>query len=59
MKLTKEQFEWECDYRLAMSVMKTLLRDGILTKEDYRKAEKCLIEKLSPVWGQLPKLAVQ
>lgn len=58
MKLMKEQFERECDYRLSISIMKTLLRNGILTKEEYNKAEKRLIDRLNPVWGQLPRLAV-
>ena len=44
MKLTKDQYERECNYRLAVAVMKTLLGRGILTKDEYLKADKCLVE---------------
>ena len=58
MKLTKDQYERECNYRLAVTVMKTLLGRGLLTKDEYRKADKRLVEKYNPVWGQLPELAI-
>ncbi len=58
MKLTKDQYERECNYRLAAAIMKTLLGRGILTKEEYRRADKRLVEKYNPVWGQLSGLAM-
>ena len=58
MKLTKDQYERECNYRLAAAIMKTLLGRGILTKDEYRRADKRLVEKYNPVWGQLPGLAI-
>ena len=58
MQLTKDQYERECNYRLAAAIMKTLLVRGILTKDDYRRADKCLVEKYNPVWGQLSGLAM-
>jgi hypothetical protein len=51
-------YERECNYRLAVAVMKTLLGRGLLTKDEYRKADKRLVEKYNPVWGQLPELAI-
>ena len=58
MKLKKDQYERECNYRLAAAIMKTLLGKGILTKDEYRRAVKILVEKYNPVWGQLPGLAM-
>ena len=58
MKLTKEQYERECNYRLAVTIMKTLLGKGLLTNDEYRRVEKRLVEKFNPVWGQLPGLAM-
>ena len=59
MKLTKDQYERECNYRMALAVMKALLTKGILTKDEYRKADKRLVEKYRPVWGQLPALVTR
>ena len=54
MKLTREQFEREGNYRVAMNVMKTLLLRGLLNEAEFRKANQRLIEKYDPVWGQYP-----
>lgn len=54
MKLTKEQFEREGRNRLAMAIMRTLLGKGLLTDEEYRRANERLVERFKPVWGHLP-----
>ena len=54
MKLTKEQFERESNYRLAAAIMRTLLGKGLLTDDEYRKANDRLVERYRPVWGHLP-----
>jgi len=54
MTLTKEQFEREGSYRLAVAIMRTLFGKGLLTKDEYRKANERLVERFKPVWGHLP-----
>ena len=54
MKLSREQFERETSYRLALSIAKALLGKGLLTKEEYRRADEGFVKKYRPVWGHLP-----
>ena len=54
MKLTKEQFEREGNYRLAVAVMRTLRGKGLLTEVEFCKAKECLVDRNNPIWGHLP-----
>ena len=54
MKLTRGQFEREGNYRLAVAIMRTLLGKGLLTEEEYCKANECLVNRYNPIWGHLP-----
>ena len=45
MKLTKEQFEREGNYRLAVAVMRTLRGKGFLTELEYCKANERLVDR--------------
>lgn len=56
MTLTREQFEREGSYRLALQVMKTLLQRGLLNENEFRKAKQRLIRKYNPVWGHYPEM---
>ena len=56
MKLTKEQFEREGNYRLAIAIMQTLLGKGLLTDDEYHRAKDRLVERYKPVWGHLPDM---
>ncbi|MBQ8619935.1 MAG: hypothetical protein IJ418_20840 [Clostridia bacterium] len=51
--LTKEQFERECGYRVALSIMGNLHTQGLLTDKEYGKIEPILVRKYSPVWAGL------
>lgn len=44
MTLTREQFEREGSYRLALQVMKMLRQKGLLNESEFRKARQRLIE---------------
>lgn len=55
MTMTRDQFEREGSYRVALQVMKTLLRKGLLTENEFKKANQRLIEKYNPVWGHYPE----
>ena len=54
MKLTRDQFERERDYGIALQIMKTLLKKGLLTEKEFHRANKRLIAKYDPVWGHYP-----
>jgi len=54
MKLTKEQFEREGNYRLAVAVMRTLRGKGLLTEVEFCKANERLVDHYNPIWGHLP-----
>ena len=54
MTMTREQFEREGNYRLALQVMKTLRQRGLLNEIEFSKAKQRLIEKYEPVWGHYP-----
>ena len=54
MKLTKEQFEREGNYRLAVATMRTLLGKGLLTEAEYCRANESLVDRYNPIWGHLP-----
>ena len=51
--LTKEQFDRECGYRVALSIMGDLHAQGLLTDKEYRQIEPILARKFSPVWAGL------
>ena len=54
MKLGQEQFEREGNYRIALNIMRTLLKKGLLNESEFRKANQHLIDRYNPVWGHYP-----
>ena len=53
-RMTNEQFQRESDYRVAMSIMRTLLNRGLITTEDFKKAKARLLKIYDPLWGHFP-----
>ena len=51
--LTKEQFDRECGYRVALSIMGMLRENGLITTKEYGQIELILARKFSPVWAGL------
>ena len=51
--MTKEQFERESRYRAALSLAKVMLRDGLISGEEYGVIDTKLIEKYRPLFGGL------
>lgn len=51
--MTTGQFEREKNYRLAVSIAKTMLKRGLITSHEYRRIDKVLIKKYRPVFGGL------
>ena len=54
--LTKEQFDRELYYRIAMARMDHLKEAGLLTSRQYRQVERIIAQKFPPVWANLPDL---
>ncbi len=56
--MTQEQFELESRYRVAMSVAKSMLCEGLVSENEYRTIDTIFIEKYRPISGGLrPSLA--
>jgi hypothetical protein len=53
MHLTLEQFEGEKNYRVALSIAKTMLGKGLINDREYRKINTMLIDKYRPIIGTL------
>lgn len=51
--MTKEQFEREKNYRVALSIAKAMLVRGLINEKDYTKINTKLIAKYCPVFGGL------
>ena len=51
--MPREQFEREKMYQTTMCLFRSMLKKGIITKEDYEKAEGLMRKKYSPVVGTL------
>lgn len=51
--MTSEQFESEKEYQSRMSIMKTMLKMGLITKSEYDKIDTKFLKKYSPIFGSL------
>jgi len=56
--LTKEQFDRECGYRLALSMVNSLREKEMITAKEYGHIASILKQKFSPVWGGLPDVVL-
>ncbi len=53
VNMTKEQFEREKNYRTSQVVVKSMLKNGIITDREYKKIDTILKHKYRPVFGGL------
>lgn len=51
--MNNEQFDREVNYQTSVSILKTMLKNEIISKQDYRKAKWILIKKYDPILGGL------
>ena len=58
MRMTDEQREREGNYQIAITILKSLLKTGLITEGEFRKSKKTLAKRLSPVWGQYPEMCL-
>lgn len=53
MVMDEKQFRAEKMYRISLSVAKSMLEKGIISKEEYSEIDTILLEKYRPVLGTL------
>ncbi len=51
--MTNEQFEREKNYRVSLSIAKSMLSQKLITKQEYHRIDSMLIAKYRPVIGGL------
>lgn len=51
--MTSEQFKSEKEYQVRMSIMKTMLKMGLITKSEYDKIDTKFLKKYAPIFGGL------
>lgn len=51
--MTSEQFKSEKEYQSRMSIMRTMLKMGLITKSEYDKIDTKFLKKYSPIFGSL------
>lgn len=51
--MTSEQFKSEKEYQSRMSIMRTMLKLGMITKSEYDKIDTKFLKKYSPIFGSL------
>lgn len=60
MQITSEQFAIERDYGASMCIAKSLLKEGLISQEEYGKINGYFLKKYNPLckWiGHLPDLS--
>ncbi|MHB1154621.1 MAG: SHOCT domain-containing protein [Eubacteriales bacterium] len=54
--MTHEQLEREMNYRIAMTIAKDMLRNGVITEAEYAVIDTIMIEKFrSILYGLYPQ----
>ena len=53
MLMTNDQFERERRYRVAISVAVGMLKQGLISEDEYGIINKTMIEKYKPFFGGL------
>ncbi len=51
--MTKEQFHNEKMYQATMALARQMLRQGLITEDEYREVEAVFLKKYKPVLGEI------
>lgn len=51
--MTKEEFHNEKMYQATMALARRMLREGLITEEEYHEADEIFTKKYQPVIGRL------
>ena len=54
--MNQEQYEREGNFSLAMAIIQSLQKKGLLTALEVDKIRASLIERFNPIWGHMPKM---
>lgn len=55
--MNQEQFDREGNFSLAMAIIRSLQKKGLLSISEVEKIRMSLIERFNPIWGYLPRIA--
>ena len=51
--MSEKEFRAELRYRMSLSVARSMLEEGAITKEEYSEIDTILLEKYRPTLGTL------
>lgn len=51
--MSHDQFKRERNYRVSLSIAKSMLSRELITEHEYNKIDKMLVKKYNPVIGSL------
>lgn len=51
--MTDKQFNSEMDYQIQRSIINKMLKEKIITEQDYKKINAKLYKKYGPIFGSL------
>ena len=51
--MRKDEFQNEKLYQTTMSITRKMLKEGIISEEEYRRIDTIFLEKYRPVFGTL------
>ena len=51
--VSEKEFRAELRYRVSLSVAKSMLKEGVISQEEYQQIDTILLEKYRPTLGTL------
>ncbi len=51
--MTDKQFNSELEYQIRRSIVSKMLKEKIITEQEYKKIDTKLLEKYEPIFGTL------
>lgn len=51
--MTEKQFNSELEYQIWINIMKELLKEQIITDQEYKKIDKMLLKEYQPIFSSL------
>jgi hypothetical protein len=51
--MTKEEYQRERRYQMAMHIARQMLKNGVITEDDYKVIDTNMTAKFAPIFGTL------
>lgn len=51
--MTNEELKCEMEYQIRRSIVNKMLKEKIITEQEYKKIDTRLLEKYAPIFGSL------